>query len=207
MASFRGVHGAMLSLESYLQRALPAAWRQGQGTINARVALLGSRELAAPLAGNLLGLYLHRVTVDPYGRNRSLQPPPGPGPGGIHAELPVNLHFLVIANGTSAAIEADLMAWAMVALAEAPHLDLARVGESDPDWGRSEQAAITPAEMTDEDLLRLWDRFQAAYTLSVPYVMRTVRLRLAGETLEGPDVATRVLPVGRPETLPSEVSP
>jgi hypothetical protein len=61
--------------------------------------------------------------------------------------------------------------------------------------------------MTDEDLLRLWDRFQAAYTLSVPYVMRTVRLRLAGETLEGPDVATRVLPVGRPETLPSEVAP
>ena len=207
MASFRGVHGVMLALESYLQRSLPAAWRQGQGSINARVTLLGSRELAAQLSGNLLGLYLHRVTVDPYGRNRPLAPPPGPGAGGIHAELPVNLHFLVIANGASAAIEADLMAWAMVALAEAPHLDLARVAENDPGWGQREQAAITPAEMTDEDLLRLWDRFHASYTLSVPYIMRTVRLRLAGEPLEGPDIATRVLPVGRPETPPAEVTP
>jgi hypothetical protein len=198
MASFRGVHGAMLALESALQRALPAAWRQGQGTVNARVTLLGSRELAAPLAGNVIGLYLHRVTVDPFGRNRPLPPLPGPGPARVHAELPVNLHFLVIANGASAAIEADLLGWAMTALAAAPHLDLARLGESDPEWGRPEQAAITPAEMTDEDLLRLWDRFQASYTLSVPYVIRTVRLRLAGETLEGPDIATRVLPVGRP---------
>jgi hypothetical protein len=196
MASFRGVHGAMLALESYLQAQLPAAWQQG--TINARVTLLGSSDLARPLNGNLLGLYLHRITLDPYGRNRPL-PPPVPAPasgGGIQAELPVNLHFLMIANGGSPGIEADLASWAMIALANQPHLDLSRLGDHDTDWTRQEQAAIAPADMTDEDLMRIWDRFEAAYTLTVPYVMRTVRLRLATEPVEGPDVSTRAIPVG-----------
>jgi hypothetical protein len=196
MASFRGVHGAMLALESYLQSQLPSAWQQG--TINARVTLLGSGDLARPLTGNLLGLYLHRVIVDPHGRNRPLapQPPLPASEGGIQAELPVNLHFLVIANGASPGIEADLVSWAMIALANQPHLDLSRVGEHDTDWGRQEQAAIAAADMTDEDLMRIWDRFEAAYTLTVPYVMRTVRLRLATEPVEGPDVSTRAIPVG-----------
>jgi hypothetical protein len=57
MASFRGIHGAMPSVESHLQRALPATWLPGRGTFNARMALLGGREPAPPLAGNVLGLY------------------------------------------------------------------------------------------------------------------------------------------------------
>lgn len=195
MASFRGVHGAMLALERFLQAELPEGWRGG--TINARVALLGSADLAKPLGGNLLGLYLHRLVVDPHGRNRPLPPPASaPAGGGVWAELPVNLHFLAIANGGSPGIEADLMAWAMTALAREPQFDVSQLADHDGDWGRREQVAISPADMTDEDLMRIWDRFEAAYTLTVPYVMRTVRLRLAGEALEGPDISTRALPIG-----------
>lgn len=196
MASFRGVHGVMQSLESHLQRSLPTAW-QG-GTMNARVRLLGSSQMAAALAGNFLGLYLHRITVDPYGRNRPL-PLVSATSGTRHAELPVNLHFLLIANGSSPDIEANLMSWGMIALANEVHLDLSQLGDSDPDWGRQEQVAIVPAEMSDEDLMRLWDQFEAAYTLTVPYVMRTVRLRLRGEEPEGPDVGTRAFLVGAAE--------
>lgn len=194
MASFRGVHGVMLSLEAYLQRTLPGAFQAG--TINARVALLGSADMGRPLNGNLVGLYLHRVTVDPYGRNRPLAPL-NPSSNAVEAELPVNLHFLLIANGSSAAIEASLLSWAMVSLASEAHLDMAQLSDTDPEWGRAEQVAIAPADMTDEDLIRIWDQFEAAYTLSVPYVMRTVRLRLAAEETEGPDIGTRALPVGR----------
>jgi len=193
MASFRGVHAVMQSLESSLQRSLPTAWQQG--TINARVRLLGSAQMAAALSGNFLGLYLHRITVDPYGRNRPL-PPLSATNSVRQAELPVNLHFLMIANGSSADIEADLMSWGMIALANEVHLDLSLLGDHDPEWGRQEQVAIVPAEMSDEDLMRLWDQFEADYTLTVPYVMRTVRLRLRGEESVGPDIGTRAFLVG-----------
>jgi hypothetical protein len=194
MASFRGVHGVMLALESHLQRNLPAEWRQG--TVNARATLLGSADMGRALNGNLVGLYLHRVTVDPHGRNRPLAPLDPANRAG-DPELPVNLHFLLIANGSSAAIEADLLAWAMATLANEPRLDLSQVGDSDAGWGRAEGVSISPVEMSDEDLLRYWDHFEAAYSLCVPYVLRSVRLRLAAAPAEGPDVTTRALSVGR----------
>lgn len=194
MASFRGVHGVMLALESYLQRNLPAEWQQG--TINARATLLGSADMGRALNGNLVGLYLHRVTVDPHGRNRPLAPVDPANPA-RDPELAVNLHFLLIANGSSPAIEADLLSWGMAALANHPVLDLSQVGDSDSGWGRAETVSITPVEMSDEDLLRYWDRFEAAYTLCVPYVLRSVRVRLVSAPAEGPDVSTRALSVGR----------
>lgn len=193
MASYRGVQGVMAALESYLQRRLPAEW-QG-GTVNAQVRLLGSVQLAQALAGNLVGVYLHRISLDPYGRNRTLPPSSARAPA-PHAELPVNLHVLVIANGASASIEADLMAWAMVELASQSHLDLSQVADSDPDWTSREQIAITPEEIATEDLLRLWDRFEASYTLTTAYVLRSVRLRLGAEETVGPSVVSRVFPTG-----------
>lgn len=197
MASFRGVHSVMLALEAYLQRNLPPEWQQG--TINARATLLGSADMGRALNGNLIGLYLNRVSVDPYGRNRPLASV-DPAGRARDPELPVNLHFLLIANGVSAAIEADLLAWGMAALANEAQLDLSQLGDVDAGWGRSEVVSITPAEMSDEDLLRFWDRFEASYTLTVPYVLRTVRLRLVAEPSEGPDVSTRGLPIGRLST-------
>jgi hypothetical protein len=50
--------------------------------------------------------------------------------------------------------------------------------------------------MSTEDLMRIWDVFESAYTSTVPFVARTVRLRLAQQRTEGPDVVTRVFPAG-----------
>lgn len=193
MASYRGVQGTLLALEAYLHRSVPAAWRQAP--MNARVRLLGSVDLTQALSGNLVGLYLHRISVDPYGRNRFL-PPSSATAGAPHAELPVNLHVLLIVNGASAGIEADLMSWAMLQLAGQPTLDASLLTESDSDWGSAEQVAITPEEMPTTDLLRIWDLFEADYTLTAPYILRSVRLRLAAEETAGPEVSSRIFPTG-----------
>lgn len=199
MASYLGVRAALAALETHLRRRLPAGWRQGavQPTMNPppRVELIGSGALTQDLVGNLLGLYLYRITADPHGRNRPLTVPTAGG-GIAHAELPVNLQLLVIANGTSVQNELDLMAWAMLELANNAHLDVAGCADDDPDWGRAEQVALTPVEMTNEDLMRLWDQFDARYTLAVPYELRSVRLRLQPGDSEGPDVVTRAFPLG-----------
>lgn len=193
MASFLGVHGVMQALTAHLSARLPAQWQQG--TLNARVRQLGSSDLAAALSGNLIGLYLHRILVDPHGRNRPLTVPDARG-ARVHAELPVNLQLLLIVNASSAQHEADLMAWAMIELANLTHLDAAALGDEDPDWGRHEQVAVVPSEMTQEDLMRLWDQFEAGYSLSASYEVRTVRLRLPARPAEGPDIDTRAFPFG-----------
>lgn len=199
MASYLGVRGALRALERHLQHRLPAGWRADalEPTMNPppRVELLGSSALAGSLSGNLLGLYPYRLVVDAHGRNRPLTVP---GPNGVitHAELPVNLQLLVIANGTSAQYELDLLAWAMIELANHSQLDAADLDEGDPHWGRQEALAIQPTDLSNEDLMRLWDQFEADYTLAVPYEIRTVRLRLTPEDSEGPAVGTRAFPLG-----------
>jgi len=44
--------------------------------------------------------------------------------------------------------------------------------------------------------MRIWDVFKSPYTSTVPYVARTVRLRLRRPRTEGPSVSTRVFPGG-----------
>jgi hypothetical protein len=187
------VQAALLALEDFLKRRLPAGL--SEEPVNASVKLLGSSDIAEKLSGNLLGIYLHRITIDPHGRVRQFAPQGTQG-GGRHPELPVNLHFLLIANANSPTVEADLMAWALVEVANESRLDISHVRSVDEDWGQPEVVTMVPDEMSTEDLMRIWDVFESAYTSTVPFVARTVRLRLAQQRTEGPDVVTRVFPAG-----------
>ena len=193
MASYKGVQGALLALEEFFKRRLPTDL--SDEPTNAQAQLLGSADIASKLKGNLLGIYLHRMTIDPHGRARFFSQQ-GASEEGRHPELPVNLHFLLIANANSATIEADLMAWAMVELANASQLDVSHVLDIDDEWGQTEILNITPDEMSTEDLMRIWDVFESPYTSTVPYVARTIRLRLNPQHTEGPAVVTRVFPGG-----------
>lgn len=196
MASFRAINGALLALESFFTLRMPEEF--SGGPINARVELLGSRDISQSINGNVLGIYLHRIAIDPHGRSRSFSPQ-GNSDTGPSPELPVNLHFLLIAAASSATIEANLMSWAMVELANGSQLDISHLSESDSDWGDGELLNISPEDMSTEDLMRIWEVFEADYTSSVPYVARTVRLRLRRPQVQGADVVTRVLPTGRAE--------
>ena len=192
MASYKGVQATLLALKDFLKRRIPEDLQKEP--TSAKVELLGSADIAKTLKGNLLGIYLHRITIDPHGRVRQF---PAQGTqSGRHPELPVNLHFLLIANAGSPDVEADLMAWAMVELANESQLDISHVHDVDEDWGQREVLTIAPEEMSTEDLMRIWDVFDSPYTSTVPFVARTVRLRLAAQRSEGPDVVTRVFPAG-----------
>ncbi|MCB1852900.1 MAG: DUF4255 domain-containing protein, partial [Gammaproteobacteria bacterium] len=163
--------------------------------VSASVTLLGSADIAKVLSGNLLGIYLHRITIDPHGRTRSFAPQ-GVQQSGRQGELPVNLHFLLIANANSPTVEADLMSWAMLVLANENQIDISHVQGIDDQWGDRELLNVAPEEMSTEDLMRIWDVFESPYTSTVPYIARTVRLRLDPQRSEGPDVVTRIFPGG-----------
>jgi len=196
VASYRGVSGTLVALENFLAQRLPDEFRNGP--VNAHVELLSSRDISAALSGNLLGIYMHRIEIDPHGRSRhfSQQGTDRNTPAG---EFPVNLHFLLIATGSSAAIEADLISWAMLEIANDGRLDISSLAETDDEWSEREIVTIIPEEMPTETLMRIWDDFEADYSLSVPYVARTIRLRLREPRSEGPAVRTRVFPHGQAE--------
>ncbi len=194
MASYKGVQGVLTALEEFFKARLPL--ELSEGPTNARVALLGSKDIASKLTGNLLGIYLHRITIDDHGRSRFFKPQ-GTDTSAPRPELPVNLHFLLIANANSATIEADLMSWAMVELANHSQLDISHLRTADEDWGQAEILNITPVDLTTEDLMRIWDVFESPYTSTMAYTAKTVRLRLNPQRTEGPEVFTRVIPGGR----------
>lgn len=193
MASYKGVNGVMTALEDFFKSRIPAELKGG--SINARVKLLGSTDVSKPINGNVLGIYLHRVTVDPHGRNRHFTPV-GSSSSTLTPELPIDLHFLLIATGSSANIEADIISWAMVELANEAQLDISHLIDSDSGWSEEELVTINPEEMSTEDLMRIWDVFEAKYTITVPYLIRSVRLGLMTNTVPAPSVQTTVFPVG-----------
>jgi hypothetical protein len=194
MASYRAVNGVLLALERFFEARMPA--ELSDGPVNARVDLLGSADIADPINGNVLGIYMHRIAVDPHGRSRFFPPQGTNQTESPSAELPLNLHLLLIASATSATIEANLMAWAMIALANESQLDISHLSENDSEWTQQELVTVTPDEVSTENLMRIWDVFQAEYTSSVPYVVRTIRLRLNQLETQGPAVISRVFPSG-----------
>ena len=56
------------------------------------------------------------------------------------------------------------------------------------------------SELTNEDLLRLWDTLlaQNAYQLSVPYIARNVRIESLQFLPEGPMLQERTFALGQP---------
>ena len=192
MASYRGINGVLSALRDRFELGM-------QGDLDAAlttpsVAILGSTELAVAPTGNQLGLYLHRISVDPFGRNRYLQPTRSdqqPRP-----ELAVNLHILLIAWTNSAENEGTLLGWGMQQVGSSLDLDISHLGIADNRWGESESLQMIPEEMNTEDLLRIWDGLPRDYILSAPYLVKTMRLEPVVIDQPGPPVRTIATPMG-----------
>ena len=86
------------------------------------------------------------------------------------------------------------LTWAMRQIHEAPVLDASSLSP-DGGWARDEVVQIIPAELSTEDLMRIWDALEPPYRLSVSYVARVVRLDAdaADDTAFRPVVAQRMV--------------
>ena len=194
MASFRAVSGALDALRDRLALRLT---EDLAGIVeNPDVRVLGSQDLRTDPAGNSLGIYLHRIAVDPFGRNRFL--PPGDPSRRPQPELPVNLHLLLVGWSTNATAEALLVGWAMQQVGASLELDVSHLAVSDARWGETETLQVIPEDMSTEDLMRVWDSLPGDYRLSAPYLVKTLRLEPARRREAGPPVETIVMPVEQP---------
>jgi hypothetical protein len=184
MANLFAIHSVASSLMTYLRNTYPANLRVAHPC---SFSVLSSGELAKmDEPSTMVGLYVYRVSVNEHLRNQRY-------PGSVadaRPPLAVDIHFLLTIWAESAVAEHAICGWMMRELHQRPVMDVSSLS-SDGGWRPDEAVQIIPAELTIEDLMRIWDAFAPAYRLSLSYVARVVRIEPteAGGTL--PVVATR----------------
>jgi len=177
MANLRAIHSVGYSLVTYLQNAYPEPLRTEQPC---DFRLLSSGELVDP--GDIapaLSVYLYRVTINEHLRNSTLV---GQG-AGSRPPLSLDLHFLLSVWAESALAEHTILAWTMRELHRHPVLDLSSLSP-EAEWSPGDFVQLIPAELSTEDIMRVWDALEPPYRLSVSYIARVVRI-------DGEPVATQ----------------
>lgn len=186
MANIHAVHSVGSSIATYLRNAY--ATQPGRAELpECAFALMSSGEMAGTIDDSTrISLYLYRVTVNEYTRQlrpgtMSLsQPPP----------LGLDLHYLLTAWAGTPQAEQLPLAWALRQLYLHPVLDASTLSP-EAAWGPDEVIQMIPAELSNEDMMRIWDALEPPYRLSVSYIARMVRIDPDGVAAAGSVLATR----------------
>lgn len=196
MAAFTAVRAVGDSIVGFLnarhqQELIPG--EEGESLAErypAAIRLVSSGELAEenPSFGQAILLYLYRVGVNEQLRTASRTSNNRPGP------LHLDLHYLLSVWSSSADAEHTLMAWVVRTIHDNPVLDASFLSPEGM-WAPGDTIQLTPEELTNEDLLRLWDALAPAYRISYTYVARVITIDPRG-VAELPHVGVRRLGVG-----------
>ena len=176
MANIGAIRSVGTSLAEFLDRSYQAAvfppdLNKPNCTFTV-VSTSGIQEASDPEnAATSVQIFLYHVSTDPHLRNsgrlmaRDMVSPP----------LSVELHFLFTFWSTSAENEHLVLAWTMLQLQATPLLD-ATVLSSEAGWAAEDIVQLVPEELTNPDIMRIWDTLEPKYRLSLGYVARVVRI-------------------------------
>lgn len=111
--------------------------------------------------------------------------------------LPLDLHFFLTVWGAKASLQHAILGWAMRVLEDTPVLPASLLnGVRAGVFHDDETVEVVPGEITNEELMRIWDDLGAEYQLSVPYIARVVKIESMQEVAEGGPVMQRRLEYG-----------
>jgi len=169
MANVFAVHSVGNSLMTYLKNAYPKTLSD---TIPFDFKLTSTGELAEGAdPQNTLTLLLFRITQNEHLRNRTI----ASDPLGANPPLSIDLHYLMTAWADHALAEQSVLTWAMREIQMRPTLDLSALSP-EAGWDPADMVQLIPAELTADELFRLWDLLAPKYHLSVSYIARVVRV-------------------------------
>lgn len=185
MPNLFAIHSVGSSLVTYLRNTYPDALRSEH---SCEFRLFSGGELEGDLSnlGTTLSLYLYRVKTNEHRRNSHRLN----DPSDASAPLWLDLHYLMTVWADSALAEQTIMAWAMRQFHLRPVLDVSSLSP-EAGWGPADAVQLVDAELSDEDMMRIWDGIAPSYRLTVGYVARVVRIDGDPETSAAPVVATR----------------
>ena len=169
MANQFAIHSVGESLRKYLESSYPEPLRTNH---SCSFRLLSSGELTdTGNFGTTLSLYLYRVTMNEHLRNV----PRINHTFDASAPLAVDLHYLMTVWANNALAEHTILSWAMRELYQHPILDKSSLS-SEAEWSPADIIQLIPAELSNEDIMRIWDAVDPPYHLSVSYIARVVRI-------------------------------
>lgn len=184
MTNVFAMHSVGQSLVTYLTNSYPAELREDFGCT---FTLLSSADLAEDqIEPTKVSLYLYRVTMNEHLRS-ARRGPISPHDG---TPLSVDLHYLLTVWAETALEEQIILAWTMRQLQQHPILDRSSLSP-EADWNPGEFIQVIPAELSNEDIMRIWDALTPSYRLSVSYIARVVRIDGDEVRAAPPVVATR----------------
>lgn len=176
MANVGAVRSVGQSLARYLQNAYDAAvfpenvLKPDCTFAVAGSAVLGENANVDELSGQAL-IYAYRVNINSHLRTSGR----AQNPDGLPNPLSLDMHLLFSFWMDSAEDEHLVLAWTMRELHLHPVLDASTLTQ-EAGWDASDTVQIIPAELTTEDLMRIWDAITPSYRLSVSYIARVIRL-------------------------------
>jgi Pvc16 N-terminal domain len=171
MANVFAVHSVGSSIVTFLRNAYPTELAS-RAMPACGFELTSSGQLAGEIDETTrITLYLYRITVNEHSR----QARPARAVADTFVPLGLDLHYLLTAWAANPLDEQVTLAWAVRQLHQFPILDASSLSP-EAGWGRDEVIQIVPAELTTEDVMRIWDALDPAYRLSMSYVARLVRL-------------------------------
>jgi hypothetical protein len=106
------------------------------------------------------------------------------------SHLPLDLHYLLTAWGDNAEHEHAILGRAMQCLDGVPVLTGPLLHQSG-DWSDDEAIQMLLEEIPTEAVMRMFDSLPLDYRLSVPYVVRVIRID-GRDTRVAPDVTTAI---------------
>jgi hypothetical protein len=194
MANVKSIHSVCNSIAQFLHNAYeaypvpngePGTTMQDEYPCTFRVISSGELESNADI-GTCLTLYLYRVLVNEHVRSLPLSR----GSSDSLLPLSVDLHLLISVWADSAAAEQTICAWAMYQLHQHSIMDVSSLTE-EGGWRNEDVVHIIPAELSNEDMMRIWDALAPNYRLSLSYIARVIRIDPEDSYTGLPVVATR----------------
>jgi hypothetical protein len=187
--SAASIPGTSDTLVAVLRSQLEA--RLGPGRDGYEVQLFRSADFTNRPTG-IVSLLLYRVDVDEARRfaDSSAGAATRQGTRWLGLELS---YLLTVWGRESATGEQRMLQHCMEILQEMAIVQGAWLHPSHS-WDPDDALRISLAPMNHEDLMRLWDGFDLPYQLSIPYLVRTVRI--AARPLEEVPVISRTLAFG-----------
>lgn len=141
-----------------------------------------------------VSLFLYRVHVNATQRSPLVKDPVG---NMRRQLLPLDLHFFITVWAQQASLQHAILGWAMRLLEDTPILSSSLLNGVREDTFRGDETVeVVTGQLTNEELMRIWDDLGTEYQLSVPYVARVVRIESLYELSQGEPVTKRQFEYG-----------
>ena len=139
-------------------------------------------------------LFLYRVHVNATQRSPLVKDPVG---NMRRQLLPLDLHFFITAWAPEASLQHAILGWALRLLEDNPVISSSLLNGVREDTFRGDETIeLVAGQLTNEELMRIWDDLGTEYQLSVPFIARVVRIESLVELSEGEPVTRRQFEYG-----------